>query len=247
MLAPLRMPGSSLMSRLKVYGTAAIDGQIGGTPHVHLLCTEMYLVLGGSGAVEIIDKNGFSRVDLGQHDALLFSEGTIHRLINPNGDLEILVIMQNSGLPERGDNVVCFAENYLANDTVYAQAMRVSTLEEAYQRRNRGVEGFLELKGAFARSQAEGQAALERFYTFAAERTKNRHDEWQRIVQAGAMSAAQESQEHLDALAKQNFDYLSQSNFHLIKAKETQALGFCGHLDRYFDPASLMPEGIRNS
>jgi mannose-6-phosphate isomerase-like protein (cupin superfamily) len=247
MLAPLRMPGASLMSRLKVYDTAAIDGQIGGTPHVHLLCTEMYLVLGGSGAVEIIDKNGFSRVDLGQHDALLFSEGTIHRLINPNGDLEILVIMQNSGLPERGDNVVCFSEETLASDTAYAQAMRVSTLEDAYQRRNRGVEGFLELKAAFARSQAEGQAALERFYGFAAERTKSRHEEWHKIVQSGAMSAAQDSQNHLDALAKQNIDYLSQSNFHLIKAKEAQSLGFCGHLDRYFDPASLMPEGIRKS
>src|SRR5690606_20333138 len=102
----LQMPGATLMTRLKVYDTPTPDGQIGGTPHVHLVCTEMYVVLNGSGAVEMIDKNGFSRVELKQHDALLFSAGTIHRLINSNRDLEILVIMQNSGLPERGDNVV---------------------------------------------------------------------------------------------------------------------------------------------
>ena len=39
---PLRMPGATLMTRLKVYDTVTPDSQRGGTPHVHLLCTEMY-------------------------------------------------------------------------------------------------------------------------------------------------------------------------------------------------------------
>lgn len=89
----LRMPGATLVTRLKVYDTVTPDGQIGGTPHIHFMCTEMYFVLSGSGAVELLDMNGFSKVDLRPHSALIFSPGTIHRLINPNGDLEILVIM----------------------------------------------------------------------------------------------------------------------------------------------------------
>ncbi|HEX2620732.1 MAG TPA: hypothetical protein VHL11_11300, partial [Phototrophicaceae bacterium] len=98
----VHMPGAILMTRLKVYDTPTPDGQIGGTPHLHLLCSEMYLGLAGSGAVELLDKDGFSQVELQQYQTLLFTPGTIHRLINPNRDLEILVIMQNSGLPERG-------------------------------------------------------------------------------------------------------------------------------------------------
>jgi mannose-6-phosphate isomerase-like protein (cupin superfamily) len=130
----LRMPGATLVTRLKVYDTPAPDGQRGGTPHFHLLCTEMYFVLAGSGAVEMLDQHGSARVELLPHSALIFSPGTIHRLINPNGNLEILVIMQNSGLPERGDNVVCFASEWLADDERYAEAMRVNTLDDAYRR-----------------------------------------------------------------------------------------------------------------
>lgn len=89
----LRMPGATLMTRLKVYDTVSPDRQISGTPHVHLACTEMYVVLDGKGAVEMIDKDGFSRVELQAHDALLFAPGTIHRLINPNAHFEIIVKM----------------------------------------------------------------------------------------------------------------------------------------------------------
>jgi mannose-6-phosphate isomerase-like protein (cupin superfamily) len=56
-----------------------------------LLCTEMYYVLSGSGAVEMLDQHGFSCIELLPHSALIFSPGTIHRLINPHGDLELLV------------------------------------------------------------------------------------------------------------------------------------------------------------
>jgi mannose-6-phosphate isomerase-like protein (cupin superfamily) len=58
------MPGAILMTRLKVYDTVTPDGQRGGTPHVHLLCTEMYFVLSGTGFVEMIDGGGFTHVEL---------------------------------------------------------------------------------------------------------------------------------------------------------------------------------------
>ena len=241
----LRMPGATLMTRLKVYDTPTPDGQIGGTPHIHLVCTEMYVVVGGSGAVELIDHNGFSRVELGQNDSLLFSPGTIHRLINPERDLEILVIMQNSGLPERGDNVVTFTEEWLSSDEAYNKAMRVSSVEEAYQRRNRGVEGFLELKTAFEKSLETGQVALSKFYDYALERTKNRHQEWQDIVQSGAVVVANESLAQIDCLKQGNASYLNHSAHALIANNDAPIPSFCGHLNRYFDPATLLPEGQR--
>jgi mannose-6-phosphate isomerase-like protein (cupin superfamily) len=243
----LRMPGATLMSRLKVYDTPAADGQRGGTPHVHLVCSEMYVVLAGSGAVEMIDANGFSCVTLGQHDALLFSPGTIHRLINPNGDLEILVIMQNSGLPERGDNVVCFSDEWLSSDDAYTEAMRVQTIEDAYQRRDRGVEGFMRLKTAFETDPAIGQTALQNFFQKAEARTAPFRAEWERIIREGALYEAQTSLSRLESLHNGGIDYLMQTQHQIIPTGEPQKLGFCGHLYRYFDPATLAPEGIRQS
>src|SRR5438128_1050212 len=160
----LRMPGATLVTRLNVYDTPAPDGQRGGTPHFHFMCTEMYFVLGGTGSVEMIDYKGFSRVNLIRNSALIFSPGTIHRLINPYSDLELLVIMQNSGLPERNDNMVCFGETWLDTDEHHSEAMKVQTIEDAYRRRDRGVEGFLQIKAAFEQNHDMGIQALQRFY-----------------------------------------------------------------------------------
>jgi mannose-6-phosphate isomerase-like protein (cupin superfamily) len=245
-MSALRMPGSTLMSRLKVYNSLTPDGQHGGTPHVHLLCTEMYVTLAGSGAVEIIDANGFSRVDLQPNASLLFSPGTIHRLINLDGNLEILVMMQNSGLPERGDNVVCFPEAYLTTDAAYTDAMRVKVLEDAYRRRDRGVEGFLELKAAFDADAEAGRKALERFFELAEQRTAPFRDEWARIVQNGAQEAVNTTLNQLERLQAQDTGYLLQAQHQLIPTDEPTTLGFCGHLHRYFDPVTLMLEGIES-
>ena len=241
-----RMPGAILMTRLTVYDTKTPDGQIGGTPHVHLACSEMYVILGGDGALEIIDNNGFSRVDFKPQDALLFTPGTIHRLINPNGDVEILVLMQNSGLPERGDNVVCFTDDWLSSDSAYQEAMRIESIEDAYRRRDRGVEGFLALKAAFNSSMDAGRAALRRFYELAEERTAAQHVEWREMIEQGALLEAQNSLAQLDMLQNGDLSYLQGSELHVITGNDSTP-GFCGHLNRYFDPISLLPEGIRQT
>ncbi len=241
---PLNMPGATSMTRLKVYDTVTPDGQIGGTPHMHLICTEMYVVLSGSGAVELLDKDGFSRVPLTTGDALLFSPGTIHRLINPNGDLTILVIMQNSGLPERGDNVVTFEEEWLATDETYTQAMSVSSVEDAYQRRNRGVEGFLELRTAFEANLGAGRAALRKFYEYACKRTATKHQQWQEIIAVGAQQATEGSLTQVHHLQQGKTDYLFHNGHALSQPTSQSTLGFCGHLNRYFDAVSLQLDGI---
>ncbi|MGJ3237140.1 MAG: cupin domain-containing protein [Anaerolineae bacterium] len=243
MTSPLQMPGATLMTRLSVYDTPTPDGQIGGTPHVHLVCTEMYVVLSGHGAVEIIDKDGFRRVELQQHDALVFSPGTIHRLINPNRNLEILVIMQNSGLPERGDNVVTFKHEWLSDDDRYSEAMQVQTLADAYQRRNRGVEGFIELKAQFASNHEEGIAALNRFYTGANARIAQRLTRWQELVEQGALATAKQSLQQLAQLQQNDTHYLMHNQVAHISNEDEPIPGFCGHLNRYFDPATLHLEG----
>ncbi len=240
----LRMPGATLTTRLKVYDTTGPDGQRGGTPHMHLLCSEMYFVLSGSGFVEMIDWQGFSRHPLQAHTALIFSPGTLHRLINPEADLELFIIMQNSGLPERGDNVVSFSSDILSSHARYQKAMKVSNLEEALFRRNQGVEGFLELKAAFATSLAEGQQALKAFFELATARTKHLFTFWQQTIKHGALHEAQLSLEHLSDLANGKFAYLEQAQHFGIMPGDFKTPGFCGVLNRYFDPATLELEGV---
>ena len=240
----LRMPGATLVTRLKVYDTPAPDAQRGGTPHVHLMCSELYFVLAGSGSVEMIDWDGFSEVELKPHSALVFSPGTLHRLINPNRDLELLITMQNSGLPERGDNVVTFAEDILADDERYTGAMRVNSFEEAYARRDKGVEGFLKLKAAFEEGLEPGRKALGRFFELATERTQSLRSNWQNVIERGALQEAQTSLSRLEALEQGELDYLQQAQQHLITADAYKTPGFCGALNRYFDPATLEIENL---
>jgi len=239
------MPGATLLTRLNVYDTPGPDGQKGGTPHVHLICTELYYVLSGSGAVEIIDKNGFSRVELKQHGAYLFTSGTIHRLINPHGDLELLIVMQNSGLPERGDNIVTFPAEVLGDPSRFATAMKAERLSDALWRRDRGVEGFLELKSAFERSAQDGRRALDAFYKLCMKRTTAHHKDWYARVTHGAFQDAQDSLFKIIEATAGRIDYLHAAKNELIEADENTQLGFCGSLDRYFDSGSLLMDGER--
>lgn len=239
------MPGATLVTRLKVYDTPSVDAQRGGTPHVHLLCNELYFVTAGSGAVEMIDWNGFSTVELNPHAALLFSPGTLHRLINPEGDLELFIVMQNSGLPERGDNVVSFRDDLLQNDEVYAEAMKVTSFVEAYERRDRGVKGFLDIKQAFEENLETGREALLKFYKRAAERTSLLQQTWQNVIMNGPLYEAQQSLAQLKQLEQGKLEYLQHAQRHHIQPSSYRTPGFCGALDRYFDPATLELEGYK--
>src|SRR5262249_23066720 len=149
---------------------------------------------------------------------LLFTPGTIHRLINPNRDLELLVVMQNSGLPERGDNVVTFTDEYLADDDSYRDAMTIQSVEEAYCRRDRGVEGFLQLKAAFERGVAADQRALMHFYAQAVRRAAAKYPDWKRVIEQGALAEALQSLQQVQSLPSHDFNYLFQSQHQLISA-----------------------------
>jgi len=243
--ASLRMPGATLVTRLKVYETISPDGQRSGTPHFHFLCTEMYFVLQGSGSVELIDANGFSRVDIAVDSALVFSPGTVHRLINPNGNLVLLIVMANTGLPEHGDNLVCFPAEIMTDDGRYAETITVDTLDAAYRRRDLGVEGFMSLKSAFAVSLGAGREALRALYERAAARTERQRKEWLDIVRTGPLAEAEKSINNLGDVERGKFDYLFDARHVLIHGGEMDKLGFCGFRVQYPDPATLDLEGVQ--
>ncbi|MFF8846268.1 cupin domain-containing protein [Streptomyces sp. NPDC015127] len=142
-----RLPGGVGISGLTVYDWEAADGLCGGTPHMHLVCSEAYVVIDGSGSVQTLTTCGFADTPLHPGDVVRFTPGTIHRLVN-DGGLRLVVLMQNSGLPEAGDAVFTFPAPVLADPHAYQAAAALTGDQAAAARRRRdlALEGFLALR-----------------------------------------------------------------------------------------------------
>jgi mannose-6-phosphate isomerase-like protein (cupin superfamily) len=115
-------PGGTAVSGLQVYDWPADDGLSGGSPHVHLACTEAYVVVGGEGTLQTLTVQGPSQIPLRPGTVAWFGPGTIHRAVNGDGALRVVVLMQNGGLPEAGDAVLTFPPEVLANPAAYNAA-----------------------------------------------------------------------------------------------------------------------------
>jgi mannose-6-phosphate isomerase-like protein (cupin superfamily) len=231
------LPGGIGVSRLRVYDTAAPDGVVGGTPHVHLCCTEGYVVTGGEGAVQTLTSaGGFSETPLRPGAVVWFEPGTVHRLVN-GGGLTIVVLMQNSGLPEAGDAVLTFPPEVLADPAAYAAAAALpdggapgADVRAAYRRRDLAVTGFAALR-------AGGPAALAAFHGAAAALRRPLLQRWRQRWATGAARAAAATGDQLDALDRGDAGHLGDAGVYAVgEPVERGRLGMCGLLDTY--PAS---------
>lgn len=231
------LPGGVGVSRLCVYDTVTPDGLPGGTPHIHLCCTEAYVVVGGRGAVQTLSGQGFAEHELRPGAVLWFTPGTVHRLIN-HGDLDIVVFMGNSGLPEAGDAVLTFPMEVLTDPAAYAAAVALpnggapgTDVTTAYRRRDLAVEGFQTLRAALER---DGTRAMGRFYAAAAALKRPVLDHWRTRWEDGAFRAAQTTGVQLDALARGDPSHLADARVHSLPGPtEEGRLGMCGLLNTY--------------
>jgi mannose-6-phosphate isomerase-like protein (cupin superfamily) len=230
--AELPFPGASIGVRVKVYDSKAPDGKISGTPHVHLLCTELYFVLAGSGAVELIDDNGLHIVELNPYDILFFTPGTIHRLINPNRNLELLVVEQG-GFPEYGDSVICLPDEFLSDPVRYDRIRMADTVEQAVRRRNMAVEGFNQLRDSFEHNVADGRDSLARFYGRCHERTAHLYPVWEAAIQEGPVAEAQQCLDRLSELKKGSSRNLIATGFRVMSGRSCEGIGYCGYIHKY--------------
>jgi len=237
MTAAQAFPGATGVTGLQVYDSAAPDGVCGGSPHIHLLCTEGYIVVAGSGRLQTLDSSGFAQMPLRERDVVWFTPGTIHRVIN-DGSLRIVVIMQNAGLPEAGDAVLTFPPDVLADGARYAEAAslaradRVFATDEAaaMRRRDLAVTGFSALCKQVA---ADGSGALEDFYAAAAALVAPRLAEWERRWRAGPAAVAELTGRRLAALRAGDWAHLTDAKVHAEAAPAEQHWGMCGRLTTY--------------
>ncbi|MFE7766805.1 cupin domain-containing protein [Streptomyces sp. NPDC057438] len=227
------LPGGVAVSHLCVYDWPAADGVSGGTPHMHLTCSEAYVVTGGRGAVQTLTASGYEVTPLAPGTVARFTPGTIHRLVD-EGDLRITVLMQNSGLPEAGDAVLTLPPEYLTDPETYAAATRIpvdAPKEEqeraARARRDLAVEGYRVLR------EASGPEPLAAFHRAAAALVRPRLAQWRARWERGARAAAVATGEQLDRLERGDASHLADA---VVRAEQPSVygkFGMCGRLDVY--------------
>ncbi len=237
-------PGAVGVSHLRVYDSLSPDGLAGGTPHCHTVCTEAYAVVAGAGRVQTLAGDGFRETVLEPGAFVWFTPGTIHRLVN-DGDLEILVLMQNAGLPEAGDMVITFPDEVLADPDRYPAAAvlppdaatTAADDDSARRRRDRGVEGFTELRAG----TADGAEGLARFHARAAALVRPQVDRWREVWAAGPLAAVEATDAQLRALADGDASHLARSGVHALPPPpDERRYGCCGTLGTFL-PERLAP------
>jgi mannose-6-phosphate isomerase-like protein (cupin superfamily) len=231
-------PGATAVTHLRVYDTAAPDGLAGGTPHLHTACTEAYWVVAGTGAVQTLTTSGYEEVPLEPGAFVWFTPGTIHRLINA-GDLEILVLMQNAGLPEAGDMVITFPPEVLASAESYAAAAvlpedeRTSfgTGDAARARRDLAVPTFNKLRQS---TESDDPTPLRAFHEAAARLVQPHIADWTKRWHDGPLKEVERTGDLLRALAEADADHLADASVHRLSPPAAERrMGCCGTLGTF--------------
>lgn len=228
-------PAGTAVSHLAVYDWAGRDGLRGGSAHVHLACTEGYVVTGGAGRLQTLSRDGFAETPLNPMTVAWFSPGVVHRLIN-DGGLQILVLMQNAGLPEAGDSVLTFPPGYLSDPEAYRAAASVdqaspqSAAAGARRRRELAVDGFLLLR---ERMEREGSQALDAFYSAAVALVRAQAPTWRDTWAQGPLAAALHTGEQLEQLATGSHGHLWQGRLTVVSPPAEPSYGMCGRLAAY--------------
>ncbi|MHA7191924.1 cupin domain-containing protein [Arthrobacter sp. MDT2-16] len=240
MSAPL-FPGGTAISNLRVYEWEADDGHHGGSPHVHTVSSEAYVVMGGTGEAHTLSSGGACVDILEPGTVLWFSPGTVHRLVN-TGALEILTVMGNSGLPEAGDAVMTFPLEIVKDPDAYLQASTLPSQGSAHEResaartrRDLALRGYHDLHAAV---EKDGPGALSEFHRAAAELVRPKVEQWRRLWSSTVEAETERTRGHLESLAQGNGMHLADASVvHPIPRPEPRLFGMCGRLQTWQVPA----------
>ncbi|MCG8509727.1 MAG: hypothetical protein MI741_10920, partial [Rhodospirillales bacterium] len=134
------------ITHLEVYSQRpGPDGVLAGCAHIHALCDEAYLGIRGSGAIELHDlQDGFRTVPIEPGTYVQFPPGTLHRSVCFE-DFEVVALMGNSGLPERGDARIYFGPEVDADPEEFERlkGLAAEGLEGALARRDASAEAYM--------------------------------------------------------------------------------------------------------
>ncbi|MBB4934544.1 mannose-6-phosphate isomerase-like protein (cupin superfamily) [Lipingzhangella halophila] len=240
--APVGFPGGTAVSHLRVYDWPTEDGLAGGSPHLHTASAEGYVVLRGEGSLETLSSAGFRETPLVPGTLLWFTPGTVHRLVNRSGDLELVVVMQNAGLPEAGDAILTYPPRVLADPDEYQRATAIPAAADfpdaatahaamsraARHRRDLAIEGYLALRD---RVSAEGGRGLAEMHAAAVRLVRDKAAGWHHHWERGPLGQANATGRHLDDLAQGQGSHLSEATVYTAESPPGPLRnGMCGLL-----------------
>jgi hypothetical protein len=174
-----------------------------------------------------------------------FTPGTVHRLINLDGMLDILTLMSNAGLPEAGDAVLTFPLEVLRDPERYRKHAALSPHDRlavsgdsgirgdadmavaARTRRDLALAGFTELR---ARAAHDLEGTLADLYSAAAALVAPRVAEWDRIVAEGPGAALDATARQLASLATGDPGQLVAGGIRSEQSDPAERWGMCGRL-----------------
>ncbi|MFJ6538553.1 cupin domain-containing protein [Paenarthrobacter sp. NPDC091711] len=233
-------PGATAVSEVSIYDWPGSDGAAGGSPHLHTASTEAYVVQQGSGRLETLDSRGFTSTSLVPGTVVWFTPGTVHRAINDSGDLRVLVVMQNAGLPENGDAVMTFPPEHLVDIDAYSRAASLPSRDAddgdaaaeaaARRRRDLALEGYVELKAAVLES---GVVALADFHASAARLVSGKNGMWRGYLAGGAQRQADLTGQQLESLESMESFYLQAARTTMGERKTRRIYGMCGRIQAW--------------
>ena len=231
-------PGGTAVSGLRVYDWEASDGLCGGSPHLHTVSSEAYLVTSGSGQVHTISMDGPAEHGLTAGSLLWFSPGTVHRLVN-TAELTLNVIMSNAGLPEAGDSVLTFPRHILQDPDLYAQHAALPSDADpsvissaALRRRDLALEGYAELHQSVLR---DGPEALAEFHRLAAALVRPKVERWKETWAANVRSQVAATEQALLELEDGSAASMAGAAVARARQRTGEGYGMCGRLTTWED------------
>ena len=249
MTAAQAFPGATGVTLLDVYDWPTADGLRGGSAHIHLASTEGYVVLRGAGRLQTLGRHGYQETPLRPGDCLWFTPGTVHRLVNDDGQLQILVVMQNAGLPEAGDCVLTFPPDVLADPVRYEAAATLSPAPDGVAatdparlpairwKRPRGAAGTWPSRGSWrcaTRCWRTGQPPCEPFLDAAVALTAARVPDWRRRWRGQAAAVSELTGQQLDGIEARHAEHLrAASVLRVPRPAGPRSYGMCGRLTPY--------------
>jgi len=178
------------------------DGVTAGCAHVHALTGEAYFGLSGEGALELHDaERGFRRVAITPGVYVQFPPGTLHRSVSTNR-CEVLAIMGNAGLAERGDSRIYFGADADADPQRYEtlRSLVDKGLDGALERRDASARAYQQLLALWDADRAAYFAELRRFISKHRETIAANGETMEAAIRAGPLREAEDALQRLVAL-----------------------------------------------
>ena len=210
----------------------APDGRFSGSPHIHGLTDEAYFVLSGSGGVELhsLDE-GFRTLEMSRGDYVQFPPNVLHRMLS-DGDLEVLALMGNGGLAERGDARIYFGPEIDADPEKYRELQTLPQrdgLDGAIRRRDLAVERYLDFVKLWDTDRDAWRAELSRFIDAHLDALEQSRDRFQQAIEQRSVATGSRGAHRLKLLPR-TLSEEPRVGASLATTAGDEALGMCGHL-----------------